>query len=55
METVVDRSRPALDLNPSDRKLGNIRKAYFASLLSFLKKRDRGPTRFEIARHLNLV
>ena len=30
----------------------NIRKAYFASLLSFLKKRDRGPTRFEIARHL---
>ena len=30
----------------------NIRKVYFASLLSFLKKQDRGPTRFEIARHL---
>ena len=30
----------------------NIRKVCFASLLSFFKKQDRGPTRFEIARHI---
>ena len=29
----------------------NIHKVYFASLLSFLKKQDREPTSFEIARH----
>ena len=29
----------------------HIRKVYFASLLSVLKKQDREPTRFEIARH----
>ena len=29
----------------------NIRDVYFASLLSVLKKQDREPTRFEIARH----
>ena len=30
----------------------NIRKVYFASLLSFLEKQNRRSTRFEIARYL---
>ena len=48
----VNLTRSIIPWKKDNLSVYNIRKVYFASLLSFLKKQDRGPTRFEIARHL---
>ena len=48
----VNLTRSIIPWKKDNLSVYNIRKVYFASLLSFLKKQDGGPTRFEIARHL---
>ena len=48
----MNRTSSIIPWKKSNLSVHNIRKVYFASLLSVLKKHDRGPTHFEIARHL---
>ena len=47
----MKRTSSIIPRKKNNLSVSNIRKVYFASVLSVLKKQDRKRTRFEIARH----